>query len=133
MFFCFIIWVKRPFKVSQNPFSSCLETSRLCTNTHGRFLHCCFLPEHCHSLSPQNSSRELSCQPKSLSLMLPHVQRLSPSWLHVSIQTAVHSEIPWNLCGLLRLCGHTVRHAVLNQTDNSDIRKKYPKILWIKD
>lgn len=47
--------------------------------------------ENCHSLSPQKSSRELCCQPKSLPLILPHVQCLylclflSLSRLHASI------------------------------------------------
>lgn len=57
---------------------------------------------------------------------------------HVSMQTAVHSETPWNLCGVLGLRGHAVESDVLNRTDNSDMqkrrkKKKYPKILWIED
>lgn len=84
------------------------------------------LPVHsdnCHSLSPGKSNRELSCQPKSLSLMLPHVQRLPLSLSlgclspYKLLRTARYRRI---CVVLLGLCGHTVRRDMSDQTDNPD-------------
>ena len=124
--FCLIIWGNEHLKVSNSHFGPCLSLwSTFCPHTWSKCLHCCFLPVHsesCHSLSPQKSSRELCCQPKSLPPMLPHVQslRLASMFPCKPLCTARYHG---NLCGLLRLCGHAVRSDVPNPTDDSDTWK----------